>query len=93
VKLISGFAKQLLFTANSELVPKLFENETTTIINFHDKRKPGRPHIQLKLDALSRTQTGCHRSSTCGEGTTSDVISYQKIGNYIANTVKPQIQT
>jgi len=32
VKLISGFAKQLLITANSEFVPKLFENETMTII-------------------------------------------------------------
>ena len=52
MKLISGFAKQLLFTANSEFVSKLYENETMTILNFHDKRKPGRPHIQLKLDAL-----------------------------------------
>lgn len=80
MKLISGFAKQLLFTANSELVPKLFENETMTIINFHDKSRPGSPHIQLKLDALSRTQTDCHRSSTRDEGTTSDVISYQNLG-------------
>lgn len=79
MKLISGFAKQLLFTANTEFVPKLFENETMTTINFHDKR-PRRPHIQLKLDALSRTQTGCHKSSICGEGTISDVISYQNLG-------------